>query len=159
MRLLNITIVMSTLRRIEWRTWLPPIDSASPSPVMTHTMRSGRAALRPVARGGARAGGGWQARREPGGGGRRGAVERGKAVLIHVVREPAGAADPRDEHDVLLRVAEVGHHLLGLGEDRVVAAARAPADLLIRHEVLPREPDDLGVLGAQRRLVRDVVAV
>ena len=54
MRLLNITIVMSTLRRIEWITWLPPIDSASPSPVITQTMRSGRAALSPVASVGAR---------------------------------------------------------------------------------------------------------
>jgi hypothetical protein len=51
---LNITIVMSTLRRIEWRTWLPPIDSASPSPVITQTISSGRAALRPVASVGAR---------------------------------------------------------------------------------------------------------
>ena len=46
--------LMSTLRRIEWRTWLPPIDSASPSPVMTQIMRSGRAALSPVASVGAR---------------------------------------------------------------------------------------------------------
>ena len=45
---------MSTFRRIEWMTWLPPIDSASPSPVMTHTIRSGRAALSPVASVGAR---------------------------------------------------------------------------------------------------------
>jgi hypothetical protein len=51
---LNITIVMSTLRRIEWMTWLPPIDSASPSPVITQTIRSGRAAFRPVASVGAR---------------------------------------------------------------------------------------------------------
>ena len=46
--------LMSTLRRIEWMTWLPPIDSASPSPVMTQTIRSGRAALSPVASVGAR---------------------------------------------------------------------------------------------------------
>ncbi len=54
MRLLNMTILRSTLRRIEWRMWLPPIDSASPSPVMTQTIRSGRAALSPVASVGAR---------------------------------------------------------------------------------------------------------
>ena len=47
-------MLMSTLRRIEWMTWLPPIESASPSPVITQTMRSGRAALSPVARVGAR---------------------------------------------------------------------------------------------------------
>ena len=39
--------------------------------------------------------------------------------------------------------AEVGHDLLGLGEDRVVAAAGAPADLLVGHEVLPGQLDDL----------------
>ena len=49
-----MTRLMSTLRRIEWMTWLPPIDSASPSPVMTQTIRSGRAALSPVASVGAR---------------------------------------------------------------------------------------------------------
>ena len=59
---------------------------------------------------------------------------------------------PRDEDDVLLRHAEVGHLLLGLGEDRVVAAARAPADLLVGHEVLPGQLDDRRVLGAERRL-------
>jgi len=54
MRLLNITIVRSTFRRIECSTWLPPMDSASPSPVITQTIRSGRAALSPVASVGAR---------------------------------------------------------------------------------------------------------
>src|SRR5881409_2192591 len=50
---------MSTFRRIECRTWLPPIDSASPSPVITQTIRSGRAAFSPVASVGARPGGIW----------------------------------------------------------------------------------------------------
>ncbi len=34
--------------------WLPPIDNASPSPVMTQTLNSGFAALMPVAIAGAR---------------------------------------------------------------------------------------------------------
>jgi hypothetical protein len=34
--------------------WLPPMDSASPSPVTTHTISSGRASLSPVAMVGAR---------------------------------------------------------------------------------------------------------
>ena len=42
------------LRRSAWMRWLPPIDSASPSPVMTHTSRSGRAMAMPVAMAGAR---------------------------------------------------------------------------------------------------------
>ena len=54
MRLLCMTIVMSTFRRIECRRWLPPMDSASPSPVMTQTMSSGRDAFNPVAIVGAR---------------------------------------------------------------------------------------------------------
>ena len=54
MRLLNSMIVMFTLRRSAWIRWLPPIDSASPSPVITHTARSGRAIATPVAIDGAR---------------------------------------------------------------------------------------------------------
>jgi hypothetical protein len=34
--------------------WLPPIDSASPSPVMIHTSSSGLASFTPVAIAGAR---------------------------------------------------------------------------------------------------------
>ena len=75
---------------------------------------------------------------------RRPPVDRVEPVGVHVVRQPAGAADARDEHDVLPRHAEVRHHLLGLGEDRVVAAARAPAHLLVGHEVLPGQLDGLG---------------
>src|SRR5204862_6132919 len=78
-------------------------------------------------------------------------MDRVEAVGVHVVRQTAGAADATDEDDVLLREAEVGHYLLGLGEDRVVAAARAPADLLVGHEVLAGElAEDRLVLGAQR---------
>ena len=45
---------MLTLRRSAWIRWLPPIDSASPSPVTTHTDRSAREVARPVAIAGAR---------------------------------------------------------------------------------------------------------
>jgi hypothetical protein len=45
---------MLTLRRSAWIRWLPPIDSASPSPVMTHTDRSVLDAASPVAMAGAR---------------------------------------------------------------------------------------------------------
>ena len=45
---------MFTLRRSAWIRWLPPMDSASPSPVTTQTDRSGREAARPVAIAGAR---------------------------------------------------------------------------------------------------------
>ena len=45
---------MLTLRRSAWIRWLPPIDSESPSPVMTQTDRSGRDEASPVAMAGAR---------------------------------------------------------------------------------------------------------
>ena len=45
---------MLTLRRSAWIRWLPPIDSASPSPVTTHTPTSGRLTAIPVAIAGAR---------------------------------------------------------------------------------------------------------
>ncbi len=45
---------MLTLRRSAWMRWFPPIDSASPSPVITHTDRSGRVEASPVAIAGAR---------------------------------------------------------------------------------------------------------
>ena len=45
---------MFTLRRSAWIRWLPPIDRASPSPVITQTSRSGRVMARPVAIAGAR---------------------------------------------------------------------------------------------------------
>ncbi len=45
---------MLTLRRSAWMRWLPPIDSASPSPVTTHTFWSGRDVASPVAIDGAR---------------------------------------------------------------------------------------------------------
>jgi hypothetical protein len=52
--LLNSRIFRFTFRRSVWIRWLPPIDSASPSPVTTQTLRSGRATARPVAIAGAR---------------------------------------------------------------------------------------------------------
>ena len=54
MRLLNISILMSMLRRMAWMKWLPPMASASPSPVTTQTCSSGRESLSPVAKDGAR---------------------------------------------------------------------------------------------------------
>ena len=54
MRLLNMTSFMSRLRRIAWMKWLPPMASASPSPVTIHTISSGRDTLMPEAKDGAR---------------------------------------------------------------------------------------------------------
>ena len=42
------------LRRMAWMKWLPPMASASPSPVTTQTISSGRETLSPEAKEGAR---------------------------------------------------------------------------------------------------------
>jgi len=80
--------------------------------------------------------------------GRRAAVDRVEAVRVHVVREPARAADAADEHRVLALHAEVRERALHRREDRVVAAARTPADILVRLHVLLRELDLDGVTHA-----------
>ena len=113
-----------TLRRSAWIRWLPPIESMSPSPPITHTSRSGRA------------------ERDAGGDRGRPAVDRVQAVGVHVVREARRAADARHEHQVLRASRRARRSCeLHRGEDRVVTAARAPADLLVRLEVLPAELD------------------
>src|SRR5581483_2514370 len=76
---------------------------------------------------------------EAGGDRRRAAVDRVHPVGMHVVGEARRAADARDEDDALARDAELGHDALDGGEDRVVAAPRAPADLLVGLEVLRRQ--------------------
>src|SRR5215475_1220758 len=119
-------MVTSTFRRSTCRRWLPPIERPSPSPVTTNTLRSGRASLRPVAMAGA-------------------PVDGVEAIGVHVVREAARAADARDEHDVFLGDAEIGHRLLHGAQDRVVTAPRAPAHVLVGLEIL------LGVARAVRR--------
>src|ERR1051325_10208106 len=52
--LLNRRIWQSRVRRRIGIVWLPPIDKASPSPVMIQTSNSGLASLTPVATAGAR---------------------------------------------------------------------------------------------------------
>src|SRR5204863_6686560 len=56
------------------------------------------------------------------------------------VREPPGTPDPRDEHHLVRRDPELRQEPLHGREDRVVAASRTPPDLLVRGEVLLREP-------------------
>jgi len=73
--------------------------------------------------------------RQPGRDRRRPAVDRVHAVGVHVVREPAGAPDPGDEHDVLPAQAQLRQEALDGGQHGVVAAPRAPAHLLVRLEV------------------------
>src|SRR5262249_47186377 len=76
---------------------------------------------------------------EPGRQSRCPTVDGMEAVGVHVVREPARAADPGDEDEVLARHAELWQEFLHLGEDGVVTTARAPAHVLVRDEILPTE--------------------
>ena len=66
----------------------------------------------------------------------RATVDRVHPVRLHVVREPGGAADAGDEDDPLALEPELGHEALHDVEDRVVAAAGAPAHFLVGLEVL-----------------------
>ena len=68
--------------------------------------------------------------------GRSPTVDRVDAVSIHVIGETARAADPRNEYDILSRNPNFGQDFLHLGQDRIVAAAWAPAHLLIGDEIL-----------------------
>src|SRR6266480_2739503 len=62
-----------------------------------------------------------------------------EAVRRHVIRKARGAADAADEHRLLALQLQLGARLLYRLEDRVVAAARTPADFLVRGVVLGRE--------------------
>src|ERR1700691_1324402 len=66
------------------------------------------------------------------------AVDGVETVGVHVIGEARRAADAGEEDGVLAGDAELGHEEADGGEDRVVAAARAPADLLVRGPVLGR---------------------
>ncbi len=72
---------------------------------------------------------------DPGGDGRGPAVDRVHPVGADVVGEPRSAADPGHEYELLPGTANAGEELLDRGEDRVVAAAGAPPNLLIGLEV------------------------
>src|SRR5690606_4717437 len=71
----------------------------------------------------------------------RAAVDRVEAVALDVVREAARAADAADEHGLGRIGADLRQRALHRLEDRVVAAARTPADLLVALPVLERGLD------------------
>ena len=66
---------------------------------------------------------------------RRASVDAVKAVSVHVVRKSRRTANAGNKNHLFARNAQVRHNLLHVVEDRVVAAARAPAHFLVRHEV------------------------
>src|SRR5665213_1738810 len=73
----------------------------------------------------------WTRDRESGSDRWRPAVDRVHAVSLEVVRESRRATDTGDEHDVLASQAQFGQERLHRSQNRVVAAARAPANFLV----------------------------
>src|ERR1700733_2673825 len=72
---------------------------------------------------------------QPGGEGRRAAVNRVEAVGVHVIREAAGATDTRNEDGIFTRHTEFRHHTLNLGENGVVTASGAPTYFLVGDKI------------------------
>src|SRR5262245_44225002 len=62
-----------------------------------------------------------------------------ETISVHVIRKARRAADAGNENHFLARDAEVRHDLLHVVENRVVAAARTPAYLLVGHEIFLRQ--------------------
>src|SRR5439155_16017464 len=83
---------------------------------------------------------------EPNAGGkrRRPAVNAVETIGVHVVGEPARTADAGYEHELLARNAGPLHDFFHLREDRVIAATRAPANLLIAGQVFRRQGGQTG---------------
>ena len=73
---------------------------------------------------------------DAGGESRRAAVDRVEAVAFDVIGEPAGAADAADEHRLGRICADLRQGALHRLEDRIIPAARAPANFLVRFPVL-----------------------
>ena len=71
-----------------------------------------------------------------------------KAVAVQIGRQPGGASDAGDEDDVLPRDAELGQKPLDGGQDGVVPASGAPANLLVAGEVLAGQRHRGGCRGA-----------
>src|SRR5580658_8491891 len=67
--------------------------------------------------------------------GGRSAMNRVESESVHVIRKAAGAANPRNEHEFLARDSKVREHGLHRGKNRVVAAARTPANFLVGLEI------------------------
>jgi hypothetical protein len=73
---------------------------------------------------------------DPGRESRRAAVNGVETVALDVIGKAARAADARNEHGVRRIGADLGQGALHCLEDRIVAAARAPAHFLVGFPVL-----------------------
>jgi hypothetical protein len=77
----------------------------------------------------------WIGHFQPGSHGRRPSVDAVHAVGVHVVGKAGTTTDARDENDVFPGDAQLGEHLLHLGEDAIVATAGTPFYFLIAGEI------------------------
>src|SRR5262249_19004150 len=90
--------------------------------------------------------------------GRGAPVDRVEAEGVHVVGEAARAADPRDHDELLARDAQIREDGLDRAQDAVVAAPGAPADFLVRDEVLLGERRRLGGIGERAHWIDSSVS-
>ena len=67
------------------------------------------------------------------------AMDRMHAIGIHIIGEPAATANPGYNNNVLPGYSQSRHDPLYLGEDDIIPASRAPADLLISCKILGRQ--------------------
>ena len=56
-------------------------------------------------------------------------------VGVHVIGEPTGTTDSRNENHVFTRNTQFRHQFLDPCEDRIISASRAPTDRLIRNKI------------------------
>ena len=98
--------------RAVWVKWLPPMEKASPSPPNTNTCRSGRR------------------KRNAAGEGQRAAVDVMRAVGLHEIRKPAGAADAGDGGDLLVPELALLDQLEVKRQHGEIAAAGTPGGMV-----------------------------
>ena len=70
-----------------------------------------------------------------------------KTVSVHVVGEAAGATDTTDKNKFLFRNTQGGKDPLNVGENRVIPAAGASADVVAGVEVFLGELDGFALFG------------
>ena len=76
---------------------------------------------------------------DAGGDGRGATVDRMEPIGRHVIGEAGGAADTRYEHGFFPRRSNLRQRVSHAFDDRVVPAAGAPADFLVRRQIFCRQ--------------------
>src|ERR1700754_4598076 len=66
-------------------------------------------------------------------------MDRMHAIGIHIIGKTAATTYPRNNNDVLPGYSQGRHNFLHLGEDDIIPASRAPADLLVCSKIFCRQ--------------------